>query len=165
MGWARFFFQGIGSFKSGVQEALKPPFFWRRKRTLARCETLRAGFRPACTHPGALLWRRWLDHAFTTQIFFFRIVLGQSEGAFGPATLKPDRNLFAIRRMSSGPLCGLRCSCASPRPMRRDGDLIPFSMTIGLLLISTRIVASLALESSSSHLPSVAVLRVGGFGH
>ena len=30
--------------------------------------------------------------------------------------------------------------------MRRDGDLIPFSMTIGLLPISTRIVASLVLK-------------------
>ena len=28
---------------------------------------------------------------------------------------------------------GVRCSCANPRPMCRDGDLIPFSMTLGLL--------------------------------
>ena len=88
---------------------------------------------------------------------------GRLRASHAPAGAKP----LAIRRMSSGPprTGGLRCSCASPRPMRRDGDLIPFSMTIGLLPISTRIVASLALKSSSSHLPSVAVLRVGGFGH
>ena len=55
--------------------------------------------------------------------------VGKSEGAFGPATLKRDRNLFVIPRMSSGSLPqggGFRCCCADPRPMRRNGDSVVY---------------------------------------
>ena len=52
----------------------------------------------------------------------------------GPATLKRDRNPFAIPRTSSGPLPFRRWVQVQLRRLscllRRDGDLIPFSMTL-----------------------------------
>ena len=56
--------------------------------------------------------------------------MGINEGAFGPASLKPHRYHFAMRRKDPGLLSRFRSRCARPRaPCVRDGDLIPFSMT------------------------------------
>ena len=79
-----------------------------------------------------------------------RIACGQTRGCLrashAQAGSKPRRN--PAHELSSNACYGggVRCSCASSRPMRRDGGLIPFFMTFGLLPILTRIVASLILK-------------------
>ena len=50
-------------------------------------------------------------------------------------------------------------------PLRRDGDLIPFSMTLGLLPILARIVAYLILKTVLLLIVVVSVLLVSRFGH
>ena len=49
--------------------------------------------------------------------------------------------------------------------MRRDGDLIPFSMTLGLLPILARIVAYLVLKTVLLLIVVDSVPLAGGFGH
>ena len=48
--------------------------------------------------------------------------------------------------------------------MRRDGDLIPFSLTLGVLPILARIVAYLLLEIVLPLIAVVLMPRLGGFG-
>ena len=50
-------------------------------------------------------------------------------------------------------------------PLRRDGDLIPFSMTLGLLPILARVVAYLILKTVLLLIVVVSVLLVSRFGH
>ena len=70
--------------------------------------------------------------------FFSGTACGQDESTFGSASLKPDRNPFAIRRKDPGLLPRNRfrsCVHSFRAPCVRDGDLIPFSMTMACCLI------------------------------
>ena len=58
-----------------------------------------------------------------------------------------------------------RSRAAAPVPQLRDGDLIPFSMTLGWLPILARIVAYLLLKIVRLLIVVASVLLVGGFGH
>ena len=59
----------------------------------------------------------------------------------------------------------LRSRATAPVPQLRDGDLIPFSMTLGLLPILARMVAYLILKTVLLLIVVVSVLLVGRFGH
>ena len=53
----------------------------------------------------------------------------------------------------------------APVPQLRDGNLIPFSMPLGLLPILARIVAYLLLKTVRLLIVVASVPLVGGFGH
>ena len=94
--------------------------------------------------------------------------MGINEGAFGPAALKWDRNQFALPCKGPGlpPERWIQEQlCRLSRPLRRHDDLIPFSMTLGLLPILARIVADLVLKTVLLLIAVVSMPLGGRFGH